>query len=331
MPFFRPLVSLSIILSLSACQNTPVSVPQGNTPEVAQTPSSDEAAQSATNVKTSADLKVTLNFDHLSPEDQALAKKENYTIRIQPVALPTPSPEETPLPVALTDIPTREDDPNYEAYQKIIDSQSTKSFDIYPQWSFSGGVVVFSDSRTSLAGSNADSTWVLRDLPPNRDFELSVTASVPRYYKNSCSEVEPKVGFSYSKTERLTQGGMTEMVIQPQRFVQEETDDMSVSLCNIPFTGQVFDAEGLALANVKIIARSLNTSVPFEKETTTNAEGRFNLTLPAGVKAEFIASKSGYSMQTQTYVIQSNLQGDPNANHLVFGESVSSTALKKIN
>ena len=328
MPFFRPLVSLSIILSLSACQNTPISVPQGNAPEVAQTPSSDEAAQSAMNVKTFADLKVTLNFDHLSPEDQALAKKENYTIRIQPVALPTPSPEETPLPVALSDIPTREDDPNYEAYQKRIDSQS---FDIYPQWSFSGSAVVFSESGTSFAGSNADSTWVLRDLPVNRDFELSVTASVPRYYEHSCSEVEPKVGFSYSKTERLTQGGMTEMVIRPQRFVQVETDDMYALFCNTPFTGQVFDSAGLALANVKITARSLYTSVPFEKETTTNAEGRFNLTLPAGVEVEFIASKSGYSTQTQTYVVQSNLQGDPGVNQLVFGESVSSIALEKIN
>ena len=85
------------------------------------------------------------------------------------------------------------------------------------------------------------------------------------------------------------------------------------------FNGKVYDDTEAPLDGVTVKAMSLNSSVPFEAETTT-AGGTFAFNnAPAGVQIEITASRPGYTTRRRVEVLKSNKQGDPNANRYDFG------------
>ena len=95
-------------------------------------------------------------------------------------------------------------------------------------------------------------------------------------------------------------------------------DDISV-VERTTFNGKVFDDTQAPLDGVKVVAKSLNSSVPFDAETTT-AGGTYAFNnAPSGVQIEIIASRAGYTTRRRVEVLKSNKQGDPNANRYDFG------------
>ena len=91
------------------------------------------------------------------------------------------------------------------------------------------------------------------------------------------------------------------------------------------FNGKVYDDTNAPLDGVKVTARSLNTSVVYEVETTT-AGGTYAFNnAPAGVQIEITASRAGYTTRRRVEVLKSNKQGDPDANRYDFGTTGDST------
>lgn len=96
------------------------------------------------------------------------------------------------------------------------------------------------------------------------------------------------------------------------------TSDISV-IEKSTFNGKLFDDLGLPLEGATVRVRSLNTSVPYEAQTTT-VGGTFAFNnVPSGVQIEIITSKPGFATRKRVEVIKSNKQGDPNANRYDFG------------
>ncbi len=103
-------------------------------------------------------------------------------------------------------------------------------------------------------------------------------------------------------------------------------DDISIVERTI-FNGKVFDDTRAELDGVRIVARSLNSSVPYEAETiTVNGTYAFN-NAPSGVQIEIIASRPGYTTRRRVEVLKSNKQGDPDANRYDFGVGESTTPI----
>jgi hypothetical protein len=105
--------------------------------------------------------------------------------------------------------------------------------------------------------------------------------------------------------------------------VPPPTDDISV-IERTTFNGIVYDDAFSPLDGVTIMAKSLNSSVPFEA-ITTSAGGTYAFNnAPSGVQIEIIASRSGFTTRRRVEVLKSNSQGDPNANKYDFGTNGSS-------
>jgi hypothetical protein len=101
-------------------------------------------------------------------------------------------------------------------------------------------------------------------------------------------------------------------------------DDISV-VEKTTFNGKVYDDTNAPLDGVKVTAKSLNSSVTYEVETTT-AGGTYAFNnAPAGVQLEIIASRPGYTTRRRVEVLKSNKQGDPNANRYDFGTTGGSS------
>ena len=91
------------------------------------------------------------------------------------------------------------------------------------------------------------------------------------------------------------------------------------------FNGKVYDDTNAPLDGVTVTAKSLNSSVVYEVQTTT-AGGTYAFNnAPAGVQLEIIASRPGYTTRRRVEVLKSNKQGDPNANRYDFGTTGSSS------
>ncbi len=95
-------------------------------------------------------------------------------------------------------------------------------------------------------------------------------------------------------------------------------DDISI-VEKTSFNGKVFDSTNAPLDGATVTARSLNTAISYEVETTTS-KGTFAFNnAPAGVQIEIIVSRPGYAQMRRVEVLKSNKQGDPNANRYDFG------------
>lgn len=71
-------------------------------------------------------------------------------------------------------------------------------------------------------------------------------------------------------------------------------------------TGTVYDENGSALNNATVTARSLNSSVPFEANTTT-VNGLYNLNqVPAGIQLELVVKRSGFTSRRSVNVLQTS-------------------------
>ena len=91
------------------------------------------------------------------------------------------------------------------------------------------------------------------------------------------------------------------------------------------FNGKVYDDTDAPLDGVRVTAKSLNSSVVYEVETTT-AGGTYAFNnAPAGVQIEITASRPGYTTRRRVEVLKSNKQGDPDANRYDFGTTGSSS------
>lgn len=97
------------------------------------------------------------------------------------------------------------------------------------------------------------------------------------------------------------------------------TSDISV-IERTSFGGQINDSNGNPLEGVQIIARSLNSSVPFEASTSTTAGSYAFNNAPAGVQVEIVATFPGGTTRRRVEVLKSNKQGDPNANRYDFAD-----------
>lgn len=102
------------------------------------------------------------------------------------------------------------------------------------------------------------------------------------------------------------------------------TSDISV-IENTTGNGRVFDAQGNPVEGARVVARSLNSSVPFIAETTTSRDGSYSFNnVPPGIQIEITVYKEGYAPRTRVEVLKSNKQGDPNANRYDFGSEQGS-------
>jgi Mg-chelatase subunit ChlD len=80
------------------------------------------------------------------------------------------------------------------------------------------------------------------------------------------------------------------------------------------FNGKILDATGQAIAGAKVVARSLNPSVPYQAEMeTAGGVYAFN-NAPSGVQIEITVILPDQTTLSRVEVIKSNKQGDPNAN-----------------
>ncbi len=104
----------------------------------------------------------------------------------------------------------------------------------------------------------------------------------------------------------------------PAATLPPNSDDISV-VEKTTFNGKVYDDTNAPLDGVKVMAKSLNSSVDYEVETTT-AGGTFAFNnAPAGIQLEITASRPGYTTRRRVEVLKSNKQGDPDANRYDFG------------
>lgn len=115
----------------------------------------------------------------------------------------------------------------------------------------------------------------------------------------------------------------SEPTAEPTPFpLPSATSDISV-VERTTFNGKVTDMSGAPLSGVQIIARSLNSSVPFAESTTT-AGGSYAFTdAPAGIQIEIVATFPGGTTRRRVEVLKSNKQGDPNSNQYDFGPNTS--------
>lgn len=147
--------------------------------------------------------------------------------------------------------------------------------------------------------------------------EREYRAMVARYLEIGGS-ASPQPG-----SERPTDGPTPFPSAQPSSAgtpqpLPSATSDISV-IETTTFNGNVFDANGESVDGVRVVARSLNSSVPFVAETNTDGGTYSFNNAPSGVQIEITVYKEGYAPRRRVEVLKSNKQGDPNANKYDFG------------
>lgn len=103
------------------------------------------------------------------------------------------------------------------------------------------------------------------------------------------------------------------------------TSDISV-IEKTTFNGMLFDDLGQPLDGATVKVRSLNSSVPFEAQTTTTGGAFVFNNAPSGVQVEITISKVGFATRKRVEVLKSNKQGDPNGNRYDFGNGQGQNA-----
>lgn len=96
------------------------------------------------------------------------------------------------------------------------------------------------------------------------------------------------------------------------------------TLATNSFNGKVYSDLNVTLDEVKVVARSLSSSIYYEAETTTTGGTYVFNNAPAGVQLEIIASYPGYTTRRRVEVINTNTEND--ANRFDFGTDNSGTS-----
>ncbi len=164
------------------------------------------------------------------------------------------------------------------------------------------------------------------DGPDTTPSASASPSTEPTVHPTVAPTAEPTVAPTVAPTAEPTVAPTAEPTVDPSATptpvasatLPPNSDDISV-VEKTTFNGKVYDDTNAPLDGVKVMAKSLNSSVAYEVETTT-AGGTFAFNnAPAGIQLEITASRPGYTTRRRVEVLKSNKQGDPDANRYDFG------------
>lgn len=76
-----------------------------------------------------------------------------------------------------------------------------------------------------------------------------------------------------------------------------------------PFAGRIFDDQRQPLADVKVNLRALSSFVDLDLTTTTNKDGKYSFSVPAGIQYAVTATKPGFTTRRRVEVLTYSLEG----------------------
>lgn len=167
--------------------------------------------------------------------------------------------------------------------------------------------------------TNSQGQFEVKDVPIK--VSLKITGSDGHHFCGFCRNLLESTFQLEAKIENS-------QTFTTERVCAKACPDDTGQPNNITFNGKVFDDTHAPLDGVKIVAKSLNSSVAFHAETST-VGGTYSFNnATSRAKIKVTASKEGFTTRHHVIQLKSNKEGDPNANRFYFGHDSTQKELE---
>ncbi|MGV3527103.1 MAG: carboxypeptidase-like regulatory domain-containing protein [Candidatus Sericytochromatia bacterium] len=278
--------SLFIACLLAACNASPPVVPVSSpSPSASAQPLASPSAP--TTPQASTQLGVEVDMRALKAEDQALLRDQLIVISAALADQPTLSP--TPLPAM------------YSPGQEV---------DLTP--TAPAGAEVTTQPVWGPLKARAGQTLVFENLPAQRPIRVEARLNYRVPGKLNCEQGAVRTFVASGTTDQASDGRL--------KLSLSENTLSDLSACVYThISGSVREPNGQPVRDARVVLRSLNAFVPFEKSMQTDAEGNYSfLVIPPGIQYEIQVEKAGYFPANRTEVPRDNTEGNLNFNRYDF-------------
>lgn len=190
---------------------------------------------------------------------------------------------------------------------------------------------------TALGNQEIEVNWNV--LPDAASYSIAIIYDDPDFKNMEYTELSiPTIRLTsvpYGKNIRIAVWGANSRGKSPQSEFNfslspltptptpTPTSDISVIEAT-SFHGRVFGDGNELLSGVTVVAKSLNSSVPFEATTTTATNGKYDFkNAPTGVQIEITASRNGLTSRRRLAVLKALTQNETTTNQFDFGTNGS--------